>query len=125
MLSDKRVPVENSTAKMKHITVALQRFEGRRYYPPTDLAFDAFVEGVAEIVWDKPNGYMHDKTFEDGKPKYELNLGWVDNDLELLIKEAITTFTFCPSPKHLRALYCQLGLRPADGRHINIDLEDL
>lgn len=121
---DKPKKVHNSPEKLQHIARELSKFKGRRYFPVEEEAFDATVEAVAEIVYDKPNGHLWDKKGEDGKPAFNEYAGWVDNDLEWLVKRTFRQFSFCPSPAHFRAVYCQ-NFKPADGIHISIDPEDL
>lgn len=123
-MSDTPKKVDQSPEKMQRIAAMLKCFEGRRNYPANDNAFAATCRAIADIVYDKPNGYLWDKTNEDGTPRINEYIGPIDNDLDWLQEKAMAEFTFCPTPKHLRALYCQ-NFKAADGRNININLEDL
>lgn len=96
--SDRPKKVERSMEKMVRVAACMSRFAGRRYFPPTEESFDALVEAVCDIVFDK-------EVIIAKEP-------W--NDLEWLFKRAFARFDDCPSPRKLRVLYCEF-LMPADG----------
>lgn len=117
---DKPRAVENTPEKINRIVDHLKKFSGRRGYPDTEQGFEALVDAVADIIYDKPNGSLWNH------PTIKINsaLGPIDNDLDWLMKRAYRELTFCPMPPHFRAMYCQ-NFIPADGIQIAIDLEDL
>jgi hypothetical protein len=112
--------VENTEEKLAHVVSWVEKFSGRRWYPASTSAFDAYVEAVADIVWDKPEGHLWDKP--DQQPHFRLKK-LVGNDLEWLFKRSYARFKHCPSPRELRALYCEVFI-PADGVELHEDLEE-
>ncbi len=119
-----RKKVEVSEATKLHIQECMLRFVGMRGYPDNEFGFKARCEALGQIVHDKPNGQYWKNAGQEGKIQFDDTVGPIENDLEWLVEEAMARWSFCPTPRHLRALYCTHFI-PVDGVQISVDLDNV